>query len=116
MTASKEVDGSGGADTAIVTTGLRLLSSDPRIVAIRQATRPERRSITDTHEVEGAALCGGLPIRCLRRLGQGKLFSLDVDEDVAPTVAAFEVRPMLLVNFAAGPGNFSRIEAHYVPQ
>jgi len=35
MTASKEVDGPGGAETAIVTTGLRLLSSDPRIVAIR---------------------------------------------------------------------------------
>jgi hypothetical protein len=116
MTASTDVDGPDGAEMAIVTTGLRLLSSDARIVAIRQATRPERSSIADTHEVEGAALCGGLLIRCLRRLGQEKLFSLDVDEDVAPTVAAFEFRPVLLVNFAAGPGNFSRIEAHYVPQ
>src|SRR5438094_571595 len=45
MTASTDVDGPDGAEMAIVTTGLRLLSSDPRIVAIRQATRPERRSI-----------------------------------------------------------------------
>ena len=116
MTASKEVDGPDGEETAIVTTGLRLLSSDPRIVAIWQATRPERRSIADTHEVEGTSLRGGLLVRCLRRLGQENLFSFDIDKDIAAAMAAFEFGTMSLVDFAADAGNFSRVETHHVPQ
>jgi hypothetical protein len=116
MMASTDVDGPDGAETAIVTTALLLLSSDPRIVAIRQTTRPERRSITDTYEVEWAALRGGLLVRCLRRLGQEQLFSFDIDEDVTAAVAAFEIGTMPLVDFAADPSNFSRVEAHHVPQ
>src|SRR3989454_6527218 len=38
----------------------------------------------------------------------GKAFSLDVDEDVAAAVAAFELGTMPLVDFAADPGNFLR--------
>jgi len=64
--------------------------------------------------VEGAALRGGLLVRCLRRLGQEKLFSFDIDEDVAAAVAAFELGTMPLVDFAADPGNFSRVETHHV--
>ena len=64
--------------------------------------------------MEGAALRGGLLVSCLRRRGQEKFFSLDVDEDVAPAVAAFELGTMPLVDFAADPGNFSRVETHYV--
>ena len=45
--ASTKWDGPEGADTAIVTRGLRLLSSDPCSVAIRLATRAERRSLPD---------------------------------------------------------------------
>jgi len=116
MTASTDVDGPDGAEMAIVTTGLRLLSSDPRIVAIRQATRPERRSIADTHEVEGTSLRGGLLVRCLRRLGQENLFSFDIDKDIAAAMAAFEFGTMSLVDFAADAGNFSRVETHHVPQ
>lgn len=71
MTASKNLDGPEGADTAIVTTGLRLLSSDPHNVAIRQATRPERRSFADAHQVKGADLVfrRSKLVRGLRGLG-----------------------------------------------
>ena len=116
ITASTAVDGPDGAETAIATTGVPLLSSDPRIVAIRQAARPERRSIADTYQVEGTALRSGLLVRGFRRLGQEKLFSFDIDEDVAAAVTAFELSTMPLVDLAAGPSNFSRIEAHHVPQ
>jgi hypothetical protein len=82
-----------------------------QLVAIRQAARPERRSIADTHEVKGAALRGGLLVRRFWRFGQEKFLSFDVDEDVALVVAAFKFRPVSLVDFAACSGNFSRVEA-----
>lgn len=65
-----------------------------QLVAIQQAARPERPSITDTGEMEGTTLRGGLLVRRLRRLGQEELFSLDVDEDVAPVVVSRGLKPI----------------------
>jgi hypothetical protein len=56
----------------IVTTGVWSLSIEPRIDAIRKATRPECRPIADTYQMEAARFvfgCG-LQIRVLGRLGE----------------------------------------------
>jgi hypothetical protein len=42
------------ADTAIAMMGQWLLSSEPRKVGMRQATRPERRSLADSYQMKGS--------------------------------------------------------------
>lgn len=93
MTASTNVDGPEDADTAIVTVGQWALSSDPRIRAIRNAARPERRAITDAHQVEGAFLVlgRGPPVRVLLRLGEEQLLGSNVDQHVLARVEPFAI-------------------------
>jgi hypothetical protein len=82
--ASTKCDGPEGAETAIVTSGLWLLSSDPCSVAIRVATRAECRSLTDADQVERTLhlLGRNLPIGGFGRLGYEDVLCSNVDQNV----------------------------------
>ena len=114
MTASKKSDGPEGADTAMVIKGVLLLSSEPRSVAIRQATRPERRSLADADEVirTFCALSGCLAISSPGRLCYVYPLRSNIDQDVLTWISTLEVGPMPLVQLAANSGDLPRIEAH----
>jgi hypothetical protein len=114
MTASTKVDGPEVEATVIATIGVWSLSTEPRIDAIRKATRPECRPITDTHQMEGSQfLFGrGLQVRALGRLGEVDLLGSNVDQDVLALMEPLEVSSVPLVYLAAGPGHIPRIEAH----
>src|SRR5437762_11595243 len=114
MTASTNVDSPEVAATAIVTTGVRSLSSDPRIDGIRKATRPERRAITDAHQMEGAhfVLSRRLAVRVFWRLAQVQLLGANVDQDILAWMTALQVGTMPLVHLAAGPGDVPMMETH----
>ena len=114
MAASTNVDGLEVEATVIVTTGVWSLSTEPRIDAIRKATRPKCRPITDTHQMEGAQFvfgCG-LQVCVLGRFSEVYLLRSNVDQDVLALMESLEVGPVPFVYFAAGPGHIPRIEAH----
>jgi len=97
----------------IVTKGLWLLSSDPRSVAIRLATRAERRSLTDADYVERAIplLRRNLSIRGLGRVGYEDPLCSNVDQNVLTLVMTLEIYPVALIDSATGFGDLQSIES-----
>ena len=84
------------------------------IDAIRKATRPKCRPITDTHQMEGAQFVfgRGLQVCVLGRFGEVYLLCSNVDQHVLALMEPLEVGPVPFVYLAAGPGHIPRIEAH----
>ena len=97
----------------IVTKGLWLLSSDPRSVAIRLATRAGRRSLTDADYVERAIplLGRNLSIRGLGRVGYEDPLCSNVDQNVLTLVMTLEIYPVALIDSATGFGDLQSIES-----
>lgn len=114
MTASKNLEGPEGADTAIVTKGVWLLSSDPRSIAMREATRPERRSFANAHQVIRAfsSLSHCLPIRGLGRVRYVHPLRSNVNQNILPGVVTLEFSAAPFVDPPADSGDLTGIELH----
>src|SRR5512132_4331737 len=113
MRASTKCDGPEGAETAIVTSGPWLLSSDPCSVAIRVATRAECRSLPDADQVERTLhlLRRNLPIGGFGRLGYEDVLCSNVDQSVVTWMATLEVDSVAFIDSATGLGDLRSIES-----
>jgi len=79
-----------------------------------EATRPERRSFADAHDVIGAVsrLSGSLLIGGFGSLRDVDLLCSNVDQDVLPGVVNLELSAAPFVEPTADSGNLSGIETH----